>query len=308
MKRNFFEKLVYFFLAFLGIASVWAAVTLLLSAEHYVRVYEDPMTVTATVTHYSSYDDDGTTRYRSYISYTADKTIYKNIKYENESSTDRLTPVGKQIQVEISPEDPSTLVADLKNSIYTLLFMMPAASLFVAVLWKLILTCKKKIRVSTVPEPEIIKRDAKMTLIGGRTVSALLLISLSFVFIGLRYSMVISPLLCIIAALIFAVLFLFFLNKTVRNVKYINYDEYEVRHDVLVDKEISYTDESCSFLLHYQTNGGDKWSTTVTQSFYYSSNPGDVVISVFLPNKKKPLIHYFTERNVSANHIPSQKA
>lgn len=41
--------------------------------EHYIRVYQNPMTVTATVIQHETHRDDGDTKYKSIISYTVQR-------------------------------------------------------------------------------------------------------------------------------------------------------------------------------------------------------------------------------------------
>lgn len=53
------------------------------ASEHYLQVWKNPVTVTATVTDYDSYDDDGDTDYQSFISYDYNGVHYENIQYEN---------------------------------------------------------------------------------------------------------------------------------------------------------------------------------------------------------------------------------
>ena len=261
-----------------------------ISAEHYISAASDPLTVTATVTKHDSYDDDGDTDYRSYVSYTVNGTQYINLKYEDKDNKSDLTALDKEVQLQVSRKDPSKQISRLKNTGSGVAIFSPALALVLAMGWKAVLRGRRSKDVFCTPDNEQIKKDAKLSVIGRCGPAFWLLCGLLYGFISWRYISVTGE--WVIAAMIVcSVCFLWRLIVMLRDFGVVDREEFELRQDVLMGKEIRSGEDSDSYVLIYRSNGGT-WEKYTNKKYYEQAKKGDAVQSVFLPNKRKPLLHY----------------
>ena len=85
--------------------------------SHYLRNKDNAIVVTAIVTYHGTVtDSDGDDSYISCISYNVDGIEYKNIRFEESRRYSKLTELGEQVTVEVSPENPALLMSHLKSS------------------------------------------------------------------------------------------------------------------------------------------------------------------------------------------------
>ncbi len=265
----------------------------ILDAEHYCRVYEHPMEVVATVTDYDSYDDDDDTDYRSYVTYTVDGKTYQNVKFEDKDEIGDLTPIGQEVTIEVSPEDPSRLLSSLKNNSHFLIFSAFVLSAVLAGLHKTLVGKKRSDDLIGTPDQDIIIRDMKLTIKSRFSHGFFLLVLLIFIFFNIRYSAVFADVIRIIAV-VSGVIWLLCLVKAWREIRLAEKGEFELHRDVLVRKEISNDpDDSYKYRLHYRS-GEKQWHHDTNEAKFNLAKEGDTVLTVYLPGKKKPLLHYDT--------------
>ena len=142
-------------------------------AEHYLQVYQNTVTVTATVTEHESYDDDGDRDYRSYISYDYNGVHYDNIRYENCGDREDLTAVGTVVNVQVSPKDPSQRIDHLKNNSKMLSFGLFMPALVLAFAYHSLLKSRLSKALCGTPDAHTVQRDLKIMILG-RFLGALL--------------------------------------------------------------------------------------------------------------------------------------
>ncbi len=285
-------------ITFILVVIVLSVVFPIMSLEHYNRVKDNPLVVTATVTSHSEYDDDGDTKYRSHVSYTVNGVRYTDKEYQDENERHLLTPRGTQVTIYVSPEKPDVQLQELEQNGRVMYFSPLAVAYFVAYVWKTIFKYKRSNNVFHVPETETIKKDAKLTIIGNFHLAFWLMLSATYAFCVFRYPTVLKNniMLCVIA--ITAIIWIWRVICALHNFSLINKDEFEIRHDVLIKKEIYSGDDSDTYELTYRS--GDKtWKTKTNYRNYNKSKEGDRVISLFLPNRKKPLMHYDSSGDAS---------
>lgn len=265
------------------------------AAEHYLQVWKKPVTVTATVTDYDSYDDDGDTDYRSYISYEYNGVRYQNLKYEAEDTKNALTPVGTEVNIKISPEDPSVRIDQLKNDGRGLYIGLGLCALILAFLYNSLQKRRLTKELIGTPDSDTVQRDLKLKILGS---GGCAFWPLSAVFYGVaawRYSMllgdgawVVCGICCLLGVRKWVV--------TIRNCRRVESGEFELRHDVLVDKQEYHDTEGSSYTLYYQ-NDNRKWKLNTSRKNYERAEIGDTIVAVYLAGNKKPTIHYNHEGN-----------
>ena len=118
----------------LGIWVLFAFIMVVMALDdmaHYQRVWDEPITVDAVITSHDSYEDsEGDIDYYSYASYEIDGDFYE-VTYETKNSKKRLTPIGTEVQLQVSPEDPSAKMSALKSSGVAFLIFLSNSYFFV---------------------------------------------------------------------------------------------------------------------------------------------------------------------------------
>ena len=258
--------------------------------EHYRQVYQTPVTVTATVTKHDSYDNDGDTDYRSYVTYIVDNTRYKDYPYENRDRKVELTPVDTEVVLQVSPKDPSRQISNLKNN--GSIFGLTAVYLFLGLAGLCKLLQKRSLTKSnrSQPDRETIQQDIK-TMVRGRFMRPFLLFCwLGYAFLHWQYSMLFGQLSLIVAAVCF-VLWLFCMYTAIRDYRHADSDDFTVHRDVLVEKKELSDSDGTTYVLYYN-NSEKTWKTTTKESTFHRTKEGDMVLAVYLPGKSKPILHY----------------
>lgn len=256
--------------------------------EHYRQVWQDPISVTATVTDHRSYNDDGDTDYTSYITYSYDGTRYTDYEYENRDNKEDLTPIGTTVTVQISPKDPSRQISQLKSSSNIVPFVLFLLFLGLSSVYSLVQ--RQALSYAVLPDTQTICRDIKIKVRSRMARPFFLLCILGYGFLYLRYSVLfgIIPLMISLAA---AAGWLFCMFTTIRDYRRADRGDYELRRDVLVDKKDFSDAESSSYILCYKS-GERTWKSSTDFGTYNRAKIGDVTVAVYLPGKKKPIVHY----------------
>ena len=260
--------------------------------EHYLQVRENPITVKAVVTDHESYDDDGDTDYRSYVTYTYNDVRYDKITYENKDEEEDLTPLGEEVDLQVSPKDPGQQISKLKNSGWGVVLMgIWLLSFGLAGAYVLVQRLRLSGKNGGTPDTETICHDIKVMILSRFFRPFLLLCGIGYGAAYWRYSVVFGKI-PLIVAMISGVLWLYCMYTTVRDLRWAENGEYELRRDVLVDKEESSDSEgNSSYVLYFEGNG-KKWKTGTKAKNYEQAQIGDVVTAAFLPGKKKPTVYY----------------
>ncbi len=260
--------------------------------EHYRRVYQDPVTVTATVTKHSvDSDSDGDT-HKSHVTYIVDKVRYVDYTYESKSSESMLTPVGQQVEIQVSPEDPSVQINTLKVGIFGACICLVSVALGLALLYGAVIRRMRSNILYAECRSDAIKRDLRLTVAAREGIPCMSLCLMFLILLYLRYPFVFvdSPLIAV-AVIVFVVLLCIFF-KTIRDLTRIKNDNYEIRRDILVDKKIESDSEGGdSYVLYYESRGR-KWHKTVSVKKYTLAEVGDCITAVYFKKSKKPVLHY----------------
>lgn len=261
------------------------------AAEHYLQVWKNPVTVTATVTEHDSYDDEGDTDYRSYISYEYNGVHYDNIQYEDCSDREDLTAVGTAVNVQVSPKDPSKQIDQLKGAgkLLHIGWFMPAFAL--AFVYHFLVNSRMSKDCLGTPDMDTVQRDLKIHILGRFWGAFSFLCMLGYGLMYWRYSPLLGKIPLIIAG-VCCPLWLWNLLIGIRDYRYVKLGEFQLHRDVLVNKEIKTDSEgSDSYHLYYQS-ADRKWDTTTNAENYQKAQIGSSVLAVYLKGKNKPTLHY----------------
>ncbi|MBQ3202714.1 MAG: DUF3592 domain-containing protein [Clostridia bacterium] len=259
--------------------------------EHCRRIADNPVTVMAKVTKHSSYEDteDGT-RYQSFVTYVYDDVRYKDFLYEVKGQKEKLAPVGKTVSLQISPEDPRQQVDDLRRNSWLVCVSLPFLLAGLAVLCMLAQRTRRSKRDGIMPDRQTIEADIKV-MVRSRMLRPFLLFSwLCYGFLYLRYGTVFGWIPLAIAGLCF-VGWIWCMCTTIRDYRDTQKGLFELREDVLVSKEDKSDSEGSHYILCYRS-GDRTWKTSVNGKVFGRAREGDVVLAVYLSNKRKPILHY----------------
>ena len=274
-------------LAVFGIGGTIYALTAL---EHYNRVYETPLTVKATVTEYDDYDDEGDTDYRSYVSYFVDGVQYDHIQFEDKDGKDQLTPLGTVVDLQVSPENPAKTISDLRSDGMFLLFTILPIGFFPAAIWRTLIHGRRNKHLLSVPDTETVEKDARLTILGRFSLLLWPTLAAGYGAAALRYPAVFGTVVRIIVAAC-AIIWLWCVILAIRDRRLIAHGEYELRRDTLIYKRIDEDSDSISYELTYRT-ADREWTSSTSRHLYDLATVGDTITSVYLPKRKKPLLHY----------------
>lgn len=261
------------------------------SMEHYLRVKEKGISVEATVVRHEQYQSDDETRYRSYVSYRVEGTSYENIRYENKGSEKNLTPVGSQVVLKVSPEDPSVQLSELKASWTGMFFGIPVTMALLIMFWNQFLSSRRSKGNPGMPDEQTIRRDSLLTVCSRFQPYFWFLAAASWGFMRWRYGgtlpdWLLVPMLGACGLWIWAAI------RGVRDLVSILRGEPVLRRDVLVSKLYRYNDEGSDlYQLTFRGENGT-WKRRTTEFYYNHTAEGDTVQAVYLPTRKKPLLHY----------------
>ena len=268
-----------------------------MNTEHYLQVWQNPAAVTATVTKHDSYDDEGDTDYESFITYVYDGVRYENMDYENCDTAAELTPIGTQITLQISPKDPTRQMEDLKRSRLLLPLSVALASLLLTgvYIWLQRRSLTKGCRGT--PDTDMVQNDLKIKIRSRFMRPFLLLCVVGNCLVYWRYS-VLQVNAAVTAASVCGLFWLWCMLTTIRDYRRVENENYQLRQDVLVDKKESSDSDSTYYHLYYQS-GQRKWKASTSEKSYHKARIGDAVVAVYLPGKKKPILHYNHDGNAT---------
>lgn len=259
--------------------------------EHYLKVYETPVTVTATVTNYDSYDDDGSTVYESFVTYTYQQTRYKDFLYERKHNREDLTPLGNEVTIQISPLDPRTQISKLAQNNGGVHFSSAIVCLALSGLYMFLQQLHLSKGLRGTPDRDTVQKDLKIKIRSRILRPFLLLCWISYGLLFLRYSVVLEATPLILAIVSFCG-WLYCMAQTIRDYRNVEMDDFRLQRDVLVDKsEDTDSEGSTTYSLKYQGDSG-AWSRNVPYKDYNLACVGDAVLAAYLPGKKKPTLHY----------------
>ncbi len=285
-------KVVILLVCFFGTVMLGTTVIVGFSdAEQYLRVYQNPLVVTATVTEYEDYDDDGDTDYRSYVTYYVDGIRYSRIKYESADRKEQLTPIGDQVVIEVNPEAPFETLDEMKissfgSAIVMFIFVVP----FFAYMCSVFIAERRSKDFSYIDEKEKIQKDALLTVWGRLRVILFLFLIIYSALLYFRYKVIYGNISLFILRTVVCVEIYCIIIAILQTIK-IKRNEIAVRRAILVDKEISEGDESTSYFLYYECDGKIKKESTSCK-LYNSSQMNETVYYIFINGKKKPLLYY----------------
>lgn len=260
--------------------------------EHYQRVCKKPLTVTATVTKHDTYEDsDDDTHYDTYISYVAEGVEYKNILYSSESSEKKQIPMNTQLEVDVSPEDPSALLSNLRATATIVYLFAPITLSLIISIYVSLLPCLRSGSLTDTKDTEIIVKDMKLTIMSRFFRPFSFILTVYFFFLCVRYPDI-NLIKTAIAGAVCCIVWLWRLYRTICDFRYIKNEEYEIRRDVLESKRISSdSNDGAVYCLTYRS-GEKTWEHKTSRKHYYDAETGDKITAVYLPGKKKPLLHY----------------
>lgn len=258
--------------------------------EHYLRVWENPVTVSAVVTDHNSYDDDGDTDYRSYITYIYDDVRYIDFPYEDRDKEADLTPLGTEVTVQISPLNPKQQISQLKRSGSRVPFTSILLFASLAGIYILIQKSFRPKHTRGIPDTETIRKDIQAKIRRRFLRPFLLLCWVGYSFLYWRYSISLSQTPLFLAGISGAG-WLYCMFATIRDYRCAENDDFELHRDLLVDKQEYEDDGSYTYWLCYQ-RGDRTWKTKVKADVFSRAKIGDSVVAVYLPGRKKPIVHY----------------
>ncbi len=261
-----------------------------LDIEEYRRVYNDPIEVVAVVYDYDSYDDDGDTDYRSYIKYEVSGKTY-DAKYEDKNKIDDLTPIGQEVKIKVSPENPANLITALKSAGHAVWLSGLPVLLLISLLYKSLIYSKRSKITRAHLDNELVRKDLILTVIGRMRNALWLLFALFGGALVWRYPMLYDQKTLIFAAVSFTI-WVVFLVMTIIDCRHINNNDYRISYDKLIDKNIVSGEDSDSYVLTYKSDIGVTWKVNVSLKRYNQENHGDIVHAVYLYRKQKPILHY----------------
>lgn len=282
-------------LAVVGLLFYGCVIKPVVDTEHYLQVWQNPATVTATVTKHDSYDDDGDTDYESFITYVYDGVRYENMEYEDRDTKSDLTPIGTELTLEISPKDPTRLIEDLRRS----RSVLPVGVAFLALVMTLVYIWLQQRNLTKdcrgTPDTDMVQNDLKIKIRSRFLRPFLLLCVMGNCLVYWRYA-VLEPNASVTVAAICGLFWIINLLTTIRDYRRVENENFEIRRDVLVDKKESSDSDSTNYFLYYQ-NGERTWRHSTTEKTYHKARIGDAVIAVYLPGKKRPILHYNHDGN-----------
>ena len=264
----------------------------IIDLEHYTRVYQNPLRATATVIRHEVDENDDDTDYLSYISYTVNGVRYADIRYENKNKNAELTPIGQKVTVEVSPEDPSVLIADLLKTRFSTEFSTIMVAFVAAAGWRGWTHRKRSKNLVGAPDQEQLERDLRLTVYGRMSLSSWLILAILTGALWWRYPLFIEGWVKYVAVGSI-VIWLISLVVAIGCLRVIKNQEYRVTRDILVEKSTSYdSEDGFTYTLTYQTDCGTRWDKNTTERIYTILNEGSGVIAVYMPGKQKPVLHY----------------
>lgn len=287
-------KVIFIIGAFIMAALLWFLFSTTCSsvrdAEEFNRVYANPLTVTATVKEYDSYDDDNDTDYRSYVEYEVNGTLYLT-KYEDKNTEEELTPIGEKVTLKVSPENPGRSLSDLVKSARNVPFIITITLIMLSLFLLPLMDRGRKSKENPLQNEEVLVKDIKSALLCRAENIALLLIGSAYAGLAVRYPLIYGKSMAVFAIALLAA-WVICMARALHGCSLAKRGEYEIRCDKLVEKKYISGDESDTYRLIYSSNNGETWKVNVSKSRYEREAIGNNVHAVYLSDRDKPVLHY----------------
>lgn len=259
--------------------------------EEYARIYDHPITVTATVHRHDSFlDSDDDLQFTSYIKYEVQGRTYSDVQYEKTRNESQLSAIGTQFTVSVHPENPGVLMENVASGFMTLisgLICLLFISLLVSKIHRRNLTRNHHACV----DRQTAARDLHIAI---RSRIPRIFWFLSTVYLTaliLRYPMIFQGVYPALD-LLFAVFWGYSLITCIRDSLHVRRDNFRIQRDTLSHKEEGTdSDGDPVYTLHYV--GEDRsWSKSVGSDEFNRTPEGHTLQAVYLPKNSRPTIHY----------------
>ena len=264
-------------------------------AEHYRRVYQKPLEVEAVVAYHEvESDSEGSDDYLSYLSYTVNGVKYTGVLYENKGSKSSLTPVGTQVTIQVSPENPGkTLSSIRKKAANTIYFTFAILFVSISLLLKRLITRGQTKGMRHKPDSETVERDARLQIWGDFRWKLYLLVCVGLGVMCLYYPMIFKEDAAQPIMGISAVLLVIRSVKLCRMLGCLKRQEYRLMRNELINKSVHEdSDSGTTYTLQFGNEQGS-WSKNVSLEVFNRVEVGQAVYALYFSEQdKKPFLHY----------------
>ena len=249
------------------------------TALHYQDVKDNAVEVTATVTRVDEWEDsEGSTYYDVYVKYS-----YKEEVYSQEIDGHRNADVGDQFAISINSDDPMEIMQETRSS-YKVTIVFGALCLGLA-----FGTSRMDTRVGWCEtfgiNREMIHADLLRKVKTGNTGIGCLIVAVAT---AAGWCITRKDVLLLGCGVLSAILGIRKLNTFLKESRLIKTQEYTVQTDRLVSKRVEEDSEGDSYYVTYRTSEGTSYELNVSMKVYNKAVEGDQILSVFLPQQKKP--------------------
>lgn len=248
------------------------------TALHYLDVKDNAVEVTATVTRVDEWEDsEGSPYYDVYVKYT-----YMEQVYDQEIDGHRNADVGDRFAIYINPADPMEIMQETRSS-YKIAIVFGA--LFLGIAYGVTGMCIRSGWCETFGiNKEMIHRDLLRKLKGNTGMGFLIIATGT----GAGWSITRKDLLLLACAVLSVIAGIRKLKTFLAESRLIKAQEYTVQNDRLISKRVEEDSEGDTYYLRYQTSDGLSYELDVSPKVYHKAVEGDEILSVFLPQQKKP--------------------
>lgn len=252
-----------------------AAIGTFRDAEHYARVCDQPLTVTATVTDITATEDDGDTVYRVYVSYTVDGQFYDGIEYMETKAFTRLPGRGTSVKLQVSPEDPEETLNGLLDTASGLPVAVCYLALAVGALWGWVVRSRRSKGILHAPDEETIQADLRLTVIGRRSLAYWPAAALGVGAVVMRYPFIGNETIWYVLVGVSLVIWLLCLLWARRDLQAVSEQEYKVKRRSEPQRNTV-----------VRTGNREPWETTP------KADGKRITLEVYLGKKGKPVLRY----------------
>ena len=258
--------------------------------EHMARVRENPVEVTAVVTHHRELESDDDVDYYSYICYEAEGVFYEDIRYESKSYRQDLTPVGTVVTVQVSPEDPGTLLSELQGHGNSILYTIPFWNLLFSLWVGYLIRLGRSKGLGSTPDQDTIRQDLRLTILARSSRLFFMWVAVGYACVGVKFRGLVEDWV-LPGAAVCAVICAVLLRNSFKDLNRIREGNYQLHRDELVEKNFVEDSEGDTYTLIYRS-GENIWTKATNKRHFDSVTEGSVVLAVYLPGTKKPVMHY----------------
>jgi len=275
------------------IAAVLIALTLrgyvgmIQDCEEYVRLYKNPLVVTAkVVAHDEKKDNEGESTYYSYISYTAQGKEYNRVRYQTTSFRRELKAVGTTFSLELNPENPRQRMDQVSSASYVG-FLALALGCSVALLLHTLRRMGYTGDMEGTVEEETVRRDLLTWARCGYLRTAVVLTVLLRLPVQLGFPMLADGA-SVITTVVLIVLGVYLVWDTARNRRLVLQGEYRVSADMLAEQA---KEELNWHKLKFSGSCGE-WDVLLNEKEWGKLRLDAPFYSVWLSERSIPVLHY----------------